>query len=252
MLDLLSAYDLTSTQWILLGFCGAIVGMSKTGVAGVYNVTLPILAIIFGGKDSTGVLLPILLMADVIGVAYYNRATDWSYIRKIFPWAFVGVLIGTWVGDSLSDQWFNRLLAGVILLGIGVMLFMEFRKTKSVPDHWWFAGLMGLLAGFTTMVGNAAGPIMAVYLLAMRLPKNTYIGTQAWFFLLINLSKLPFHIFVWDTISPASLLLDVSLFPAIGIGAVIGIWIIKRISDGFYRKFIIIVTILSTFLLFFK
>ena len=111
---------------------------------------------------------------------------------------------------------------------------------------------MGLLAGFTTMVGNAAGPIMAVYLLAMRLPKNTFIGTQAWFFLLINLSKLPFHIFVWDTISPASLLLDFSLLPAIGIGAVIGIWIIKHISDGIYRKFIIIVTILSTFLLFFK
>lgn len=252
MLDLLSTYELSSTQWLLLAGCGLIVGMSKTGVSGVYNITLPILAIIFGGKDSTGVVLPILLMADVIGVAYYNRAANWSYIWKIFPWAFAGVILGTWVGDSISDQWFNRLLAGVILLGIGIMLFMEFRKNKSVPDHWWFAGLMGLLAGFTTMVGNAAGPIMAVYLLAMRLPKNAYIGTQAWFFLLINLSKLPFHIFVWDTISPSSLLLDVSLLPAIGIGAVLGIWIIKHISESVYRKFIIVVTILSTFLLFFR
>ncbi|MEL7532188.1 MAG: sulfite exporter TauE/SafE family protein [Bacteroidota bacterium] len=252
MLDLLATYELSSTQWLLLAGCGLIVGMSKTGVAGVYNITLPILAIIFGGKDSTGILLPILLMADLFGVAYYNRAADWSYIWKIFPWAFAGVIMGTWVGDSISDQWFNRLLAIVILLGIAIMLFMEFRKSKEVPDHWWFAGLMGLLAGFTTMVGNAAGPIMAVYLLAMRLPKNAYIGTQAWFFMLINLSKLPFHIFVWDTISPSSLLLDFSLLPAIGLGAVLGVWIIKHISEAVYRKFIIIVTILSTFLLFFR
>lgn len=252
MLDLLASFELSTTQWFLLAFCGAVVGMAKTGVAGVYNITVPILAIIFGGKDSTGILLPILLMADVFGVAYYNRAANWSYILKIFPWAFAGVVLGTWVGDSISDQWFNRLLAGVILLGIAIMLFMELRKNKTVPDHWGFAGLMGLLAGFTTMVGNAAGPIMAVFLLAMRLPKNAYIGTQAWFFMLINLTKLPFHIFVWETISPASLALDLSMLPAIALGAVFGIWIVKHISEQTYRKFVIVVTILSTFLLFFR
>ncbi|MEL7339381.1 MAG: sulfite exporter TauE/SafE family protein [Bacteroidota bacterium] len=252
MLDLLASFELSTAQWMLLAFCGAVVGMAKTGVAGVYNITVPILAIIFGGRDSTGILLPILLMADVFGVAYYNRSANWSYILKIFPWAFAGVVLGTWVGDSISDQWFNRLLAGVILLGIGIMLFMELRKNKTVPEHWSFAGLMGLLAGFTTMVGNAAGPIMAVFLLAMRLPKNSYIGTQAWFFMLINLCKLPFHVFVWKTISPASLVLDLSMLPAIAIGAGFGIWIVKHISEKTYRKFIIVVTILSTFLLFFR
>ncbi len=252
MPDLLLSYDLSPFQWGLLGFCAAIVGMSKTGVPGVYNLVVPVLAIIFGGKDSTGILVPILLMADLFGVGYYNRSANWSFVWKVIPWALAGVVVATLVGESLSELWFNRMLAAVIVLGVVVLVLLETRKNPKVPDYWWFSVIMGFLGGFTTMLGNAAGPIMAVYLLSMRLPKNMYIGTQAWFFLLINLSKLPFHIFVWKTISPASLGLDLTMLPTIAVGAIVGIWIIRRVPDKLYRRFVLLVTVLSALMLFFR
>ncbi|RMG56183.1 MAG: sulfite exporter TauE/SafE family protein [Bacteroidetes bacterium] len=250
MMELLQSFGLTPVQWGLLILCAVFVGMAKTGVAGVYNVVVPILALIFGGRDSTGLLLPILILADIFAVTYYHRAAQWGYILRLLPWSVAGVILGTWVGDAVSDEVFKALMGGIILFGVAVMLWLEFRKEERVPDHWSFAGLMGLLGGFATMVGNSAGPILAVYLLAMNLPKNSFIGTGAWFFMIINLSKVPFHLFVWDTISPASLLLDLSMLPAIALGAFAGIWIVKKLSDRFYRRFVIVVTGLTALLLF--
>jgi uncharacterized membrane protein YfcA len=126
------------------------------------------------------------------------------------------------------------------------------KKKEAIPTHPAFAILLGVLGGFGSMVGNAAGPIFAVYLLAMRLPKNTYIGTGAWFYLIINVIKLPFHIWVWKTITAESLLLDAIAIPAILLGAWLGIRIIKRFSEGFYRIFIVVMTLLSALFLFFR
>lgn len=250
MSTLIGSYGLGPGQWGLLILCAMLVGMAKTGVAGVYNVVVPILALIFGGRDSTGVLLPILILADIFAVAYYHRAARWSYIIRLLPWSLAGIALGTWVGDLISDDSFKVLMGILILGGIGIMFWLELRQTPAVPRHGSFAALMGLLGGFATMVGNSAGPILAVYLLAMNLPKNSFIGTGAWFFMIINLSKLPFHLLVWETISPASLLLDLSLLPAIAVGAGAGIWIVRKLSDRFYRRFVIVVTGLSAFLLF--
>ncbi len=250
-LGFLSEFDLGLWDWVLLYICGILVAMAKTGVAGVYNVVVPLMAIVFGGKASTGVLLPILLMGDIFAVSYYNRSANWKHIARLVPPAFVGVLLGVWVGGMVSEDIFRIMLAIVVLLGIGLMVFLEVRKVKEVPEHWWFSVAMGMLAGFTTMVGNVAGPIVAVYMLSMRLPKNTFIGTTAWFFLLINLIKLPFHIFVWETISYSSLGLDLFVFPAIVIGAFLGIRIVKIISEKFYRRFVIIATVASAMLLIF-
>lgn len=251
MLDLLAPYALGWLDWLLLFVCAMLVAMAKTGVAGVYNVVVPLMAIVFGGKASTGVLLPILLMGDVFAVSYYNRSAQWKHVFRLIPPALAGVMLGTWVGDSVSEETFQILLASVVLLGIGLMIFLEVRKVKTVPEHWSFGISMGLLAGFTTMVGNVAGPIVAVYMLSMRLPKNEFIGTTAWFFLLVNLLKLPFHLFVWDTISAASLTLDGLMLPGIALGALLGVRIVKIISETFYRRFVIVATVVSALLLIF-
>jgi uncharacterized membrane protein YfcA len=108
---------------------------------------------------------------------------------------------------------------------------------------------MGILGGFATMIGNVAGPIFAIYLLAMHLPKNQFIGTGAWFFLIINFSKFPLHIFIWKTIDWNTLSLDLVLLPAIALGAYLGIQLVKKISDKMYRTAVIVVTALSAFLL---
>ena len=213
-------------------------------------LVVPTFAIIFGGKSSTGVLLPVLMMADWFGVGYYHRHAEWKYLWRLFPWAFIGIGIALWVGEVVSDIWFKNIIAIIIFVCIGLMLWKDRQKNSTFfPDTWWFAASMGILGGFATMIGNVAGPIFAIFLLAMHLPKNNFIGTTAWFFLILNLSKFPLHIFIWETINRQTLKLNLLLLPGIAIGAIAGIWLVKKIPENTYRAFIIIATAISALLL---
>lgn len=242
--------DLNLIQWLLMAVCAMLIGMSKVGVPGVSMIVVPVLAIIFGGKQSTGVLLPILMIADLFGVLYYRRHAQWTYLWKIIPWAFVGIGLALWVGEVVNDEQFKNIIAILVFLCIGLMLWRDRKKGQQFfPDQWWFAAAMGVLGGFATMIGNVAGPIFAIYLLAMHLPKNSFIGTSAWFFLIVNYSKFPLHIFIWKTISWSSLSLDLITIPAIALGAFLGIQLVKILPEKVYRSAVIVITALSAFLL---
>ena len=213
---------------------------------------VPILAGIFGGKSSAGILLPMLSMADVFAVSYYHRHAEWKYVLKLLPSTVVGVLIGLVIGNMVNDQQFKEMMAVIILVGLAIMIWREKNKSGgSIPHNWAFSSVVGLLAGFSTMIGNAAGPVMAIYLLSMNLPKNSFIGTGAWFFLIINLFKIPFHVMVWETITLRTFALDVTMLPAIMIGAYLGIILVKIIPEKPYRIFIIITTAIAALRLFF-
>ncbi|KAF0239123.1 MAG: hypothetical protein FD181_508 [Prolixibacteraceae bacterium] len=243
-------FDFSLMQWVLLVICAVFVGMSKVGIAGISMFYIPVLALIFGGKPSTGILLPMLMMADIFGVAYYHRHTEWKYLFKLLPWAFVGIGIGLWAGRVVNDEWFKNIIAFLVFAGVGTMLWREKQKgTDFFPHTWWFAAIMGVLGGFATMIGNVAGPIFAIYMLAMNLPKNAFIGTGAWFFLIVNFSKFPLQVWVWNNIGWKTIIIDLIMLPAIALGAFLGIWIVRKIPDKAYRTFIIIVTVLSAFLL---
>ena len=225
--------------------------MSKTGISGVGLMVVPLLANAFGGRPSVGLLLPILIFADIFAVTWYNRHARWKYIIRLLPWAFAGIILATLVGKSISDQTFNRLLAGLIIGGIAILVWRDIRSDKlKIPQSRWFAGGLGLMGGFATMIGNAAGPVMALYLLSMRLPKNSYIGTGAWFFFIVNLSKVPLHIWSWKTITLNSFMLDVMVIPAVAAGAFLGIWLVRLLPEKFYRLLVIVTTLLSALLLF--
>lgn len=189
-------------------------------------------------------------MADVFAVVYYRRHADWSVLLKLLPWAFVGIVIGTFTSQHIDDEAFKQIMGVIIVLSVAIMIWQETRTEYLVPSHWAFAAVMGLAAGYTTMVGNLAGAVTSLYLLSMRLPKNNYIGTGAWFYLAINCFKVPFHIFSWKTISWESFRLDLVMFPIIAIGALLGILITKRLSETVYRKFIIGMTLATVLLLF--
>jgi uncharacterized membrane protein YfcA len=250
MPEFLSSYDLSIPQWGLVFLCAALIGMSKTGLSGVGLMVVPLFAEVFGGRPSVGLLLPVLIFADVFAVSWYNRHAEWKHIIRLLPWALLGILAGTWVGASVSERVFNLMLAALVILGIGLMLYQDLRKNIKIPDYWWFSMVLGLLGGFATMVGNAAGPVMALYLLSMRLPKNRFIGTAAWFFFIVNVSKVPFHIIAWKTITWQTLFLDTLMIPAIAAGAFLGIWLVRFFPERAYRIFIIISTLLAALLLF--
>ena len=231
---------------VLLLVSALMTGMTKTGINGLGLVSVPLMALAFGARESTGVLLPMLIAADIYAVIYYHRSAQWKFIVKILPPAMVGIGVAIVTGKLISAQAFKALLGAVVLTMIVIMVIRDLVKQKErIPDTWWFAGIMGLVGGFATMIGNAAGPVFAVYLLSMRLPKNIFIGTGAWFFLIINLFKVPFHIFVWETISWSTLQYDLIAIPVVIAGGFLGIKLVKIFPEKFYRWFVIITTCLS-------
>jgi len=133
-----------------------------------------------------------LVMADVLGVWYYHRHASWSHLKILFPWAALGVIMGTIIGKYIDDKIFKITMATIILISVVVMLWLERGHKEDVPHKKSFAITTGILGGFTSMVGNLAGTVMAVYLLSIRLPKNIFIGTTAWFFMATNWFKVPF------------------------------------------------------------
>ena len=240
----------TPFQWIVAGFCAFIIGMSKTGVQGITTLSIPLLALIFGGKPSTGIILPLLCMADVMAVIYYRRDAEWKYIFRLLPAAVAGFFVALAVDRFIPEAHFKRLMAVCILSGIAVMFLRAGRSDEdSWIRKWWYGPAFGLLGGFTTMIGNAAGPVMSVYLLSVRLPKYAFVGTSAWFFLIVNFLKIPLQVFVWDNITPASLMLDVMLLPLLALGAIAGVALVKRMPEHGYRKMIVTLTVLSTAML---
>ncbi len=243
-------FEYSVLQWLLFGFCAILVGMSKVGIPGISMFYIPVLALIFGGKPSTGILLPMLMMADIFGVSYYHRHAEWKYLVKLLPWAFAGIGIGLWIGKLINDEWFKNIIAILVFAGVGIMLWRERKASINYfPDTWWFAATTGILGGFATMIGNVAGPIFTIYMLAMHLPKNSFIGTGAWFFLIVNFFKFPLQVWIWKNIGWETIIMDLFMLPAIALGAFLGIWIVRRIKDNTYRAFVIIITVISAFLL---
>lgn len=250
MMEILSAYS--TLNWALILLAAFIIGLSKAGLKGMDMLNVTIMAIVFGGKASTGIVLPLLCVADIGAVFFYNRHAQWKHFWKLIPWMAIGILIGVFVGKDLNEAVFRKVMALIILITVVIILYMEFRKTVSIPTNPLFVSGTGLVAGFTTMLGNLAGAFSNIYFLAMRLPKNDFIGTAAWVFLVINLFKLPFQVFYWKNITASSLQTDLVLLPALAIGFWMGLKIVHRIKDDNYRKVVIVLTLIGALFIFMK
>ena len=244
MLDILANYDFTTMQWVVVILSGLSIGLEKVGIPN-FLIMVPILAQILGGKVSAGFLLPLLVMGDIFAVIYYKRHTQLKMVIKLLPWAVVGILVGLFVGNSVSDAEFKKIMAVIVFICAVMLVIKRDLNEDHIGKKWYFSIAMGLLGGFSTMIGNAAGPIMIVYFLSMNLNKNTFIGTVAWFFFAVNLIKMPLYAFVWHNITWESFSLNLLLFPMIILGAVIGIRLVKFIPEKPYRMVMIAVTFIS-------
>ncbi len=245
-------FDESVLNWFLIALSAFIIGLSKAGIKGIEMMNVTIMAIVFGGKASTGIVLPLLCIADIMAVKYYHRHAQWNHFWKLLPWMIAGILIGVFVGKDLNETIFRKIMAFIILLTVAIMLLLEMGKSFALPSNKLFIAGMGLTAGFTTMLGNLAGAFSNTYFLATRMLKNDFIGTAAWVFLVINLFKLPFQIIYWKNISLASLRLDLILLPALIIGFWAGIKIVAKIKDDSYRKVVFVLTLVGAVFIFFK
>lgn len=249
---LLNSYQISITGFLIAFLATVLLGVGKAGVKGLGVLIVLLMAVVFGGKASTGILIPLMVVADIFAVIYYHRHTQWHYLKKLLPTMFIGVLIGVWVGNDIPESLFKQIMAIFILITVVIMVWMDQKKSTRVPKHWAFASGMGLLSGFTSMIGNLAGSFTDIYFLAMRLPKNEFIGTAAWLFFIINVFKLPFHFFVWKTATMQTIELNILLLPGIVIGFYVGVSVLKKINNRLYRKLIFIATALGAIFILFR
>ena len=185
--------SLSPTEWILLILGALGIGVSKSGFPGLSMFHVVLYAFVFGARESTGVLLPMLVVGDCFAIYVFGRKAVWSQVRRLLPPTLAGIFIGWLLMGQLDETVFKRLVGVIILSLTAVQVGRMWKPSwfEHIPHKHWFAITLGLLAGLTTMLANAAGPVVALYLLAVGLPKWELIGTTAWLFLVLNVLKLP-------------------------------------------------------------
>lgn len=235
-------------QWLLLVLGAALAGFSKTGIPGLGILFVAVFVNVLPVRQATGVVLPLLIIGDVFAVGLYRRHAQWRHLWRLFPSTAAGVVLGWFVLRSLDDRQTTRLVGGIMLAMLAVHLWRKARAgtAEQLAGHAppWFSALTGLIAGFATQVANAAGPVMMLYLLAMRLPKMEFLGTGAVFFLLLNWFKVPFMMQL-DMINRHSLLLNLWLAPAVIAGALLGRAVLPRINQKAFETAALALTALA-------
>lgn len=233
-------------QWALGALCAANVGMAKTGVPGMGVMVVPLMVLTVGdARLSAGWLLPVLCLADLVAIWYWRRHAAAGRLFSLAPAVAVGIVLGAITLNQLSEWWMRKLVGVIIGVMLAVHLWRRFQKSE-VKAH---PLAYGLGAGYTTTVANAAGPVMNLYLLSQKLPKEEFVATGAWFFFFVNLSKLP--IYWWNNlISKQSLVFDAMMIPAILAGAALGRWVLYRISPQVFENSVLVLTAIATLLLF--
>jgi uncharacterized membrane protein YfcA len=245
--------EIAALGWVLLAVAAVTVGLSKTAIPGAGTVAVAIFAAVLPAKQSTGTILLLLIVADIFAVLSYRRDTNWRALGRLAPAVVVGLALGVAFLAIADDAWVRRVI-GVILLAVIVITLIRRRAAAVVDDggtHRVAAATYGTLSGFTTMVANAAGPVMSMYFLAARFSVREFLGTAAWFFALVNLAKVPFSIGL-GLITGPGLLIDLVLVPAVIVGAVVGRWLAGRLRQSLFEKLVIIFTVVGAlYLLFF-
>jgi uncharacterized membrane protein YfcA len=239
--------SLTIWEWALLCLAAFITGLSKTGIAGAGVLAVALFANAIPARASTGALLPLLLCADVFGVAFFRKHASWSHLVRLFPWVVVGVIGGYFALDKISNAQVQKMIGAILLVMVSLHIWRQRQSDSAAegfPHTWWFGALTGMLAGFTTMVANAAGPITVLYFLALRMPKLMFIGTGAWFYMLVNAFKVPFSVHL-GLITRQSVLLDALLLIPMVPGALLGPVILKHINQRAFETMALGLTVVA-------
>ncbi len=240
-------------QWIFTVLGAFMVGVAKSGITGLSILSIALFNHVFASsKQASGIVLPLLIFGDMVAVLSYRRHTQWRYLWKLFPFTAVGVVLGYFTLGWVSDR-HARLMIGVIIVALAALSY--WRRYRAAPSEMetgrrasLFAAAVGVLAGFITLVANAAGPLMAIYLVSMRLPKLEYVGTAAVFFMCLNLFKVPFMVNL-GLITLHSFGFNLLLAPAVVIGAFAGRWLVVRINQALFENMVLSLSAIAGVLL---
>ncbi|MGC8784795.1 MAG: sulfite exporter TauE/SafE family protein [Armatimonadota bacterium] len=245
------------TWQIALGSVAAfLIGVSKTGVPGIGILVVPLLAAAFGGRASVGTMLPMLIVGDIFAVRWYRQHTQWKRLLELIPWVAVGMVLGALVLWRLGEakggkDLLEPLIGALVLVMLAIHLLRQRWGDRLTPHSPVTVASTGTAAGFATTVSNAAGPIMGIYMTSLGLPKEQFMGTSAWYYFAVNLSKLPLFIAL-SLINPArpivtahSLLFNVAVIPVIVVGVYLGRWLLPRIPQKLFDSVVLVLAAIA-------
>jgi uncharacterized membrane protein YfcA len=226
---------------LLGGVAALLVGFSKTGMPGVGLVAVALMAEAFrdDAKLSVGAILPLLIVGDLFAITYYRRHADWRRLWQLFPWVVGGAIPAYLVLWRVEGGVLRVLIGAIILLLLAVQFGRKWLGGDRLADRAGFVAATGVLAGFATTVSNAAGPVMSIYLVSKRLDKLQFMGTAAWFFFFVNVSKIPLYS-VLGMITPATLRFNLLLVPAVLVGVVCGVKFLDVVPQRLFDTLVLV------------
>jgi uncharacterized membrane protein YfcA len=232
--------ELSFISYLYGAAAAVLMGIAKTGVPGAAIPAVAFMAEAFpeNTKLSVGTMLPLLIVGDIVAVSYYGRHTHWNRLAQLFPYVILGMIPGYLVMWNINSDGLRVALGGIVLGLLSLHVGRTWFGWEKIPEQWWFTAITGMLAGFGTVLGNAAGPVMSVYLVSKGMDKHEFIGTAAWFFFIVNLSKIPFFLLLGN-ITVHTLRLDFWLVPALLIGALSGVVVLKRIPQSLFNTLVL-------------
>jgi uncharacterized protein len=230
-------------QWICAVLGALMVGISKAGITGLSLLSIALFVHVFpSSKQASGLILPLLIFGDIVAVLSYRAHTQWRYLWKLLPWTAAGVVLGYFALGHISDKAVRIMIGAIIvflcLLGYARRYLRPETQETTLTRHWALGAALGVAAGFITLIANAAAPLMAIYLVAMRLPKMQFVGTAAVFFMLLNLFKVPFMVEL-GLITAQSFEFNLMLAPAVLLGAFVGRWLLIRINQRLFETLVL-------------
>lgn len=239
-------FELSLISWVIVVLCAIFIGFSKSGLPNSGILVVTVLMFIFPAKESIGILLPMLIVGDIFAVIFYRRSVVWKYLISLMPWVLLGTILGFIVLNKIDSDQLKPIIGSIVLIMIIIHVWrnrLGERFNDLLPQSKWFTSFMGISGGFTSMVGNAAGGIMTIYFLVKNIPKREFVGTSAWFFLIVNLIKVPFYVYL-GLINSTSLSFNAWLVLPIILGAYIGSKVLPFIPQ---KVFQVLILALATF-----
>lgn len=254
---------ISTLGWVILGSAAFIIGFSKTGLPGSGILAVPLIASVLGGRQSVGSALPLLILGDCFAVYFYRKQARFDHLLKLLPWVLGGFLIGCLALYQLGHLHLkadplNPIIGVIVLLMLGLSQLRGSLGDKLVPTSPAGTGATGILAGFTTMVSNAAGPIMQIYLVATKMPKEELMGTSSLYFFTVNCLKVPFYL--WLSVdnpgqtlwSPQSLTAVACVVPVLLMGAVLGKRLLPVIPQKVFTQIVLVLAAIGAVKLIFS
>lgn len=235
--------------WVALGVAAVTIGISKTALPGANILAIALFATVLPARTSTAAMLLLLMVGDVFAILAYRRHAHWPTLLRLAPAVVAGLLVGFAFLAVAGDGIVRRAIGVILLLMIAVTLWRRWRQSRREVQETphggiLLAGTYGTLGGFTTMVANAGGPVMSMYFLATRTPVQVFLGTSAWFFAIINVTKVPFLAGL-GLFHPPVLWMDAALAPLVVIGALIGLLVARRLDQALFDRIVITLTVVG-------